>query len=127
MPDLPKKRFFNTSEQVIEERRTELEKFLKTLLRNAEMRENGAVRYFLTQQEGLEVFLGNGKSYDWAYQALQSLDPKYFSLEMLRAVAQNEYHSISGEFGCMEPEVLLMKLPDDAHALTFAKDLDERL
>ena len=48
IPDLPKKRFFNTSEQVIEMRRTELEKFLKTLLRSRELRDNSVVRYFLS-------------------------------------------------------------------------------
>ena len=48
LPDLPKKRFYNTSEQVIEQRRTELEKFLWTILRNHDLREDPAVRYFLT-------------------------------------------------------------------------------
>ena len=49
IPDLPKKRFFNSSEQVIELRRTELEKFLKSLIRRRELREDAAVKYFLTQ------------------------------------------------------------------------------
>ena len=48
IPELPKKRFFNSSEQVIELRRTELEKFLRTLLRNKDLREDAAVRFFLT-------------------------------------------------------------------------------
>ncbi len=49
IPDLPKKRFFNSSAEVIELRRTELEKFLKSLRRKRELREDAAVKYFLTQ------------------------------------------------------------------------------
>lgn len=71
IPDLPKKRYFNQGEQVIELRRTELEKFLKVMLRSKEMRNDSAVRYFLTQQDGFESFLGNVGLYSWAYTSLQ--------------------------------------------------------
>ena len=86
VPELPKKRYFNSSEQVIELRRTELEKFLRTILRNTELRQDAAVKYFLTQQEGLEDFLGNVGLYSWAYTSLSTIDTKNLSLDMLKAV-----------------------------------------
>ena len=67
LPELPKKRWNNSSEQVIELRRIELEKFLRTILRNTELRGDAAVRYFLTQQEGFEDFLGNVGLYGGAF------------------------------------------------------------
>ena len=127
VPDLPKKRFFNSSEQIIEQRRTELEKFLVTLLRSREMREYSAVKYFLTRQEGLEVFLGNVSRYDWAHQALHSLDPKYFSLDMLKAVAKIEIENRGSEIGASEPLQLMIKIPDFKDQADFLADLEDRL
>ena len=126
LPDLPKKRFFNSSEQVIELRRTELEKFLKTLLRSPELREESAVKYFLTQQEGFEVFLGNVGRYDWAHRALSSIDPKYFSIDMLKAVAQTEYESRGAQGGMVEPDHLAIRIPNFESRSDFMTDLDER-
>ena len=90
IPELPKKRFFNSSEQVIEQRRAELEKFLRTLLRNKELREDAAVRYFLTQQDDFDDFLGNVGLYSWAYTSMMSINTKNLSFDMLKAVAKHE-------------------------------------
>lgn len=49
LPELPQKRYFdNASESVVELRRSELEKFMRTLVRNQELRQDMAVRYFLS-------------------------------------------------------------------------------
>ena len=87
IPELPKKRYFNSSEQVIETRRTELENFLRTLLRNQDLRANAAVRYFLCEQDGVDNFLGDVRLYSWAYTSLASIDRKQLSFDMLKAVA----------------------------------------
>ena len=47
VPELPKKRFFNSSEAVIETRRSELETWLKTVARKKDLRELPIVQYFL--------------------------------------------------------------------------------
>ena len=106
IPELPKKRYFNSSEQVVELRRTELENFLRTLLRNTELRGDAAVRYFLTQQDGLDDFLGNVGLYSWAYTSLSSIDTKNLSLDMLKAVAKSGIDKTS------EPAGFILVIPN---------------
>ncbi len=88
---------------MIELRRTELEKFLRTLLRNRDLRENVAVKYFLTQQDGLEGFLGDVGLYSWAYTSLSTIDTKKLSFDMLKAVAKAEIET-RGSDSRAEPE-----------------------
>ena len=123
LPELPKKRYFNLSEQVIELRRTELEKFLRTLLRNRELRNDAAVRYFLTQQEGLDDFLGNVGHYSWAYSSLLSAfdNTQSLSLDMLKAVAKSEIDKSS------EPGQFVLDIPNAESQQDFLNDLEERL
>ena len=47
VPELPKKRYFNSSEAVIETRRSELETWLKTIVRKRDLRELPVILYFL--------------------------------------------------------------------------------
>ena len=123
LPELPKKRYFNSSEQVIELRRTELEKFLRTLLRNRELRNDAAVRYFLTQQEGLDDFLGNVGHHSWAYSSLLSAidNTQSLSLDMLKAVAKSEIDKSS------EPGQFVLNIPNADSQQDFLNDLEERL
>ena len=105
----------------MELRRTELEKFLKTLLRNRELRGDAAVRYFLTQQDGFEDFLGNVGLYSWAFTTLSSIDTKSLSLDMLKAVAKSEIDKNS------EPGQFVITIPNVDSQQDFLNDLDERL
>ena len=70
IPELPKKRYYNNSESVIELRRAELETFLRTILRNRDLKESPTLIYFLTKQEGLDEFLGNVSRYGWAFSLM---------------------------------------------------------
>ena len=47
IPELPKKRWYNSSDEVIETRRRELDEWVRTLVRNKELREDSTVDYFL--------------------------------------------------------------------------------
>ena len=105
----------------MELRRTELEKFLKTLLRNRELRGDAAVRYFLTQQDGFEDFLGNVGLYSWAFTTLSSIVTKSLSLDMLKAVAKSEIDKNS------EPGQFVITIPNVDSQQDFLNDLDERL
>lgn len=89
----------------MELRRTELEKFLRTLLRNRELRTDAAVRFFLTQQDGLDDFLGDVGLYKWAFNSLSTIDMKSLSLDMLKAVAKSEIDKSSepGQFKLAVP------------------------
>ena len=121
LPELPKKRWNNSSEQVIELRRIELEKFLRTILRNTELRGDAAVRYFLTQQEGFEDFLGNVGLYGGAFQMLSMIDTKNLSLDMLKAVAKSDLDRDS------EPGQFVLNIPSADSQQDFLVDLEERL
>ena len=81
------------------------------MLRNKEMRENAAVRYFLTQQEDFESFLGNVGLYSQALKSLQSIQTKNLSIDMLKAVALSGLDSTTGEPSA-EPESLAIRIPD---------------
>ena len=86
IPELPKKRWFNSGETVIETRRSELDVWIKVLVRNRELREDATVDYFLKQQDGLNEYLGNVNVYSWAYASLRNLGRNYMSYEMISAV-----------------------------------------
>ena len=88
IPELPKKRWYNSSDEVIETRRRELDEWVRTLVRNKELREDSTVDYFLKQQDGIHEYLGNVNMYSYAYTSLRNLGRNYMSYDMLSAVAQ---------------------------------------
>ena len=79
-------------------------------MRNKELRDNAAVRYFLTQQDDLESFLGDVGLYSWAYTALSSLDTKNLSFDVLKAVAKSGIES-RGVDGTSEPARFILTIP----------------
>lgn len=97
---------------------------MRTLVRNKDLRQDMAFKYFLTQQEGLDSVLGNVSLYSWAYQSLSTaIDPKNISYDMLKAVAKSGLESTAGS----EPEQFVINIPEVDSAEAFQKDLDERL
>ena len=62
-----------------------------------------AVKYFLTQQDGLDSFLGDVGLYSWAYTSLSTIEMKNLSLDMLKAVAKSEIETRGSDSGA-EPE-----------------------
>ena len=125
LPELPKKRIFNQGEQVIELRRTELETFLRTLLRNPDLRTNEAVRAFLSLKDGIDEFLGDVGLYKWAYSSLASVDTHQLSFAMMRAVAKAEIESRSSRSS--EPEKLQIAIPNYATQEEFLSELKDRI
>ena len=103
-----------------------MEKFLRTLLRNRDLRENAAVRYFLTQQDDFESFLGDVGLYSWAYTSLSSIDTKNLSFDVLKAVAQSEIES-RGSDGRSEPAHFTLVIPKFDSQQAFTEDLEDRL
>ena len=87
IPELPKKRWYNSSDEVIETRRRELDEWVRTLVRNKELREDSTVDFFLKQQDGIQEYLGNVNMYSYAYASLRNLGRNYMSYDMLSAVA----------------------------------------
>ena len=121
VPELPKKRYFNSSEAVIETRRSELEIWIKTIARKKDLREVPIVQYFLKEKEGVDEFLGDANLYSWAYQSLSKLDRKNMSFEMLKAVALAKTDLSE------DPQQFNLKFPGGATKDEFIKDLDDKI
>ena len=121
IPELPKKRWFNSSETVIETRRSELDVWIKTVVKCRELREDPLVDYFLKHQEGVNEFLGNVNMYSWAYASLRNLGKNYMSYEMLSAVAQANLETSH------EPDQFALTYPNDMSKDSFLADLHDKI
>ena len=121
IPELPKKRWFNTGETVIETRRSELDVWIKALVRNRELREDATVDYFLKQQDGLNEYLGNVNMYSWAYASLRNLGRNYMSYEMISAVTQANLET------SFEPDQFALTYPNNMTKDTFLADLADKI
>jgi len=109
---------------VIESRRTELEKWLRTVLRREETRDDFAVKCFLTRQSGLDECFVPEARYSWVHSALLSID-RNFTIDMLKAVAKSEFESRGSD--AADPERLALAIPNAQSMKDFVQDLEDRL